>query len=115
MPRQSLSKSSAPGPYPTAALAVTMTAADVANGSQFPLTGRELVLIQNTGASSRTYTVSSVADPYGRSADITTASIAAGAILVLGPLALSGWQQADGALYLSASHAEVKIGIIQLA
>lgn len=115
MPRQSLNKSAAPGAYPTAALPVTMTAADSVNGSQFALTGREVVVIQNAGASTRTYTVSSVADPYGRSADITSASIAAGAILVLGPLALSGWQQIDGNLYLSASHAEVKIGIIQLA
>jgi hypothetical protein len=115
VPRQTLPKSSAPGPYPTAALALTLTAADPANGSQFALTGRELIIIQNGGGSPRTYTISSVPDAYGRAGDITAASIAAGAILVLGPLTLSGWQQADGNLYLSANHADVKIGIIQLA
>lgn len=114
MPRVTLTRSNSPGPNPTAGVAVTMTAADTVNKEQFALTGREIVIIHNTGASSRTYTITSVADPYGRLGDITAQTIAAGAIHTVGPFGLLGWQQTGGFLYLEASNAEVKFGVIAL-
>jgi hypothetical protein len=91
-----------------------MTAANVADKNEFALTGREVVIIHNTGASTRTYTITSVPDPFGRTGDITAQNIAAGAIHTIGPFGLLGWQQTGGTLYLEASHAEVKIGVIAL-
>ena len=114
MPRVTLTRSNSPGPNPTAGVVVTMTAADTVNKEQFALTGREIVIIHNTGASSRTYTITSVADPYGRLGDITAQTIAAGAIHTVGPFGLLGWQQTGGFLYLEASNAEVKFGVIAL-
>jgi len=114
MARQTLTKTTSPGPNPAAGVAVTMTAVDTTNHEQVALTGRELILIHNTGGSSYTYTITSVADPYGRTGHITTQTIAAGAIHVLGPLSLEGWRQTDGMLYLEASNTAVKIGVISL-
>ena len=114
MPRVTLTKSNSPGPNPTAGVAVTMTAADTSNLEQFTLTGREVLIVHNTGASSRTYTITSTPDPYGRTGDITTQTIAAGAIHTVGPFGLAGWQQTTGHLFLQASHAEVKFGVIAL-
>lgn len=114
MARQTLTKTSSPGPNPTAGVAVTLTAADTSNKEQFALTGRELLLVQNSGGSQYTYTVESVADPYGRERDITTNAIAAGAIHVLGPFSLEGWRQTDGMLYLEASNTAVKFAVITL-
>ena len=114
MARQTLTKSNSPGPNPTAGVVVTMTAADTTNKEQFALTGREVLIIHNTGASSYTYTITSVADPYGRLGDITTQSIAAGAIHTVGPFGLAGWQQTGGYLYLEASNTAVKFGVIAL-
>lgn len=114
MARQTLTKSNSPGPNPTAGVVVTMTAADTTNNEQFALTGREVLIIHNTGASSYTYTITSVADPYGRLGDITTQSIAAGAIHTVGPFGLAGWQQTGGYLYLEASNTAVKFGVIAL-
>lgn len=114
MPRVTLTKSNSPGPNPTAGVAVTMTAADTVNFEQFTLTGREVLIIHNTGASSRTYTITSTADPYGRTRDITTQTIAAAAIHTVGPFGLAGWQQTTGHLFLEASNAEVKFGVIAL-
>lgn len=89
-----------------------MTAADTTNKEQFVLTGKELIIVHNTGAGARTYTVTSVADPFGRTGDIAAQSIAAGAIHVVQP-GIAGWQQASGGyLFLEASHAEVKFGIV---
>lgn len=116
MARQSLTKTSGTGRYPTAGVAVTMTAANTTDKEQFALTGREVILIHNTGASSRTYTITSVADPFtGRSGDVSAVSIAAGAIHCIGPMGPDGWRQTDGNLYLEANNAEVKFGVYTLA
>lgn len=115
MARQTLTKTASPNPNPTAGVAVTMTAADTTNFEQFAWSGRDILLIQNTGGSSYTYTITSIADPFGRTGNITTQSIAAGAIHVLGPLSLEGWRQTDGMLYLEASNTAVKVGVITVA
>lgn len=114
MARADATVTTAPGAYAGSSTAVTMNAGDTGDGNQFSLTGRELVIIQNTDASSQTWTATSVDDRYGRSEDITTEAIAADAIRVFGPVALEGWQQTDGKFYFSASSTNVKFGVIRL-
>ena len=114
MARTTLTKSTAAGAYATAGVVLTMTAADASNQNQFVANGNDLVIAHNTGASARTITITSVADPYGRSGSITTESIAAGAYKLFGPYSLVGWVQTDGKIYLEASHADVKFGVVTL-
>lgn len=88
-----------------------MTAEDTTNHSQFAASGQEIVLVQNTDVSSHTYTITSIADPYGRTGDVNAVSIAAGAIHVL-KLGIEGWRQVDGKVYLQANDATVKFGVL---
>jgi hypothetical protein len=115
MPRVDLTVTSGTTRYPTAGVAVTMTAADTTNKERFVLTGREILVIQNTGAGAHTYTITSTADPQGRTSDISAQSIAAGAIHMLGPLDLPGWAQTSGQyLHIEANHTEVKWGVYRM-
>ena len=114
MPRVTLTRTSSPGPNPAAGVAVTFTAANTTDKERLALTGREIVLVRNTGASSRTYTVTSTEDPYGRTKDITAQTIAAGAVHTLGPFGTTGWAQTDGYLHLEANNAEVEFAVIAL-
>lgn len=112
MARQDLTVTAGTSRYPTTGAVLTFTAADTTNFERFVLTGTEVVLVWNTGASPYTYTVTSTADPQGRTGDITTAAIAAGAIHALGPFALDGWRQsAGGYLHIQASNTAVKWAI----
>ncbi len=110
-----LTKTTAPGSFAAAGVAVTLAAADVGNGNKFVATGNDLVVVQNTDAvNPYTYTITSVADPYGRTKDITTESIAPSAIRIFGPMKQTGWMQTDGTILILASNAAVKIGVISL-
>jgi hypothetical protein len=113
MARTTLTKTTSPGPHPTAGVAATIAAGDVSNGNQFTWSGREILVLRNSGASTRTYTIASVADPQGRLGNITTQNILAGATHIIGPF--SEWfRQADGYVYVDVSHAEVLLGVIVL-
>jgi hypothetical protein len=114
MPRQTLPVTSAPGAYSGASAVVTFTAANTTDKEQFALTGKELILINNTGGGAATWTATSVADPYGRVGNIAAESIAAGAIRVFGPVKVEGWSQTDGKFYLEASANTVKFAVIVL-
>lgn len=119
MARTTLTKTNAGGNFPVVPLTadsadITMTAADVANGNQFVPTGNELVIAHNSGASPYTVTITSVAAGNNRTGDITTYSLAAGDYAVFGPFRREGWLQSDGYIYLAASNASVKFGIITL-
>jgi hypothetical protein len=99
---------------PTTATAHTWTAADVANGNSFASTGREVVLANNTDSGSHHVTMTSSADPIlGRTKDITSVSVAAGAYVELGMPQVSGWQQSDGTVHLSADDATMKFLILR--
>jgi hypothetical protein len=114
MPRQTLTKTIAPGNWAAAGVAVTMTAANITDKEQFVAQGKDLLIVQNTDSGAHTFTINSTADPYGRTKDITAESIAAGAIRVFGPMELTGWVQSDGRIYLEANSALVKFGVITL-
>lgn len=114
MARTDLTKTDAPGSYAAAGAAVTMAGADVSNKNQFTAEGSDLIVAHNTGAGAHNITITSAPDPFGRSGDISSESIAAGEIRIYGPLKVTGWIQSDGKVYLEADHAEVEFGVIKL-
>jgi len=119
MARANLTITTALGSYPTLqpaanACDLTMAAADVANKNQAVLSGNDVVVAHNTGVGAVTLTISSVADQHNRTGDITAYSIGAGEYAVFGPLKSLGWMQSDGKLYLEASSADLKLGVVAL-
>lgn len=115
-----LTPNTAVGPFPTLqpaadSLDITMTAADASNGNRFLGTGRELVIVRNSGAGARTFTLTSVASATSkRTGDITTYSLAAGDVAVFWVGSLEGWRNTDGYVYLSGSHAEILFGVVRI-
>lgn len=121
MPLTAISTQIPKGPYPAGAvgsgsLAITFTAADVANGNDFTLTGHEVLLIWNSDAAApHTVTLTSVTDQRGRSGDVTAYSVPLSSFAAFSFRAGSeGWQQSDGTLHLSASDASVKFAILYI-
>lgn len=121
MARSTLTKTSALGTrsdvYTAGAATLTMTAstgASGSNGNQFICSGKDLVIAHNTGASPYTVTITSIVDPYGRTGDIATYSLPAGTYAIFGPFENTGWRQTDGYVYLEATNAAVKFGIVPL-
>jgi hypothetical protein len=114
MPRTALTPANVPGTRPQAAGWLTFAAADASNGNSVALTTKSImVYARNSGGSSQTLDVLSVADAYGRTDDARF-TIPAGDILELGPYAQAGWAQADGALWLDASSADVLLSVRRL-
>ena len=120
MARSTLVKTAASGSNPTLqpaanSLDVTMAATVVADKTQFVASGKDLIIIQNTGATAHTFTITSTADPKNnRTGDITAYSLDAGEIAHFGPAYRDGWVQSDGNIYLEANHIEIKFGVITL-
>lgn len=115
MSRVTNTKDVALGTYGAAGVLLTQLAADAGNFQQFPLTGSELIVAYNSGGSTRTVTITSVADDRGRSGSIAAENILAGVSKVYGPFKKKeGWQQTNGMLYFQASHADVKFTVIKL-
>jgi hypothetical protein len=116
MPRQTLARTAGPNKSPAsgASTAVTMTAEDATNHSQFQWTGREALLIFNSGASTHTFTLQGVTDPYNRAAPAVAQNVLAGAIHILLPLSAEAWRQSDGYIYIDGNHAELKFGVVDM-
>lgn len=118
MARVTVTKTAAQGPYvalPVVAdsLDVALLAADVANKNQFAPTGDDLLLVQNSGASPYTFTITSVADALKRTGDVGPYTIAAGEIAAY-RIKVDGWKQSDGFVYVEANNAAVKFAVISL-
>jgi hypothetical protein len=114
MAKQTLTKSANPGIYSNVLKALTMTASQgvTDDDSQFAATGKEYVVAHNTdGAVARTVTIKSVADPFGRSRDVTK-SLAVDEIAFFGPIPKIGYMQADGNIYLHSDDVAVKFGVL---
>ena len=117
MARTDLTESTAEGAYGDYGANeadVTMAAGDAVNGNQFTATGNDLLIAHNTGAGAETVTITSVADEYGRSGNITTYSIGAGEYAAFGPFKRHGWMQSDGEIYVDVSSADIKLGVVRL-
>lgn len=115
MPRTSLTPQVLAGPYEATPYTVlTFAAADAVNGNQYKMNGDQVLLARNTGAGARTITITSAADPYGRTKDITALSLAAGETVMFSKWNTAGWRQTDGNVYFTAEHAEVTVAIVDL-
>ena len=115
MARVSITRSVAPSPNPTDGAVLTYEAADTVNKNQTPLTGKELIIARNVDATNPyTVTINSVADPYGRTLDITADSLAAGVAHIYGPFGMTGWRQADGMLYFEGNNLKIEFAVVTL-
>jgi hypothetical protein len=96
-------------------LLMSFIAADVGNGNQFVATGNDILLIWNSdGAITYTVSILSAPDQYGRKADITNYSLAAGEhdnILITNA---SLFKQADGNVYVNGSNVAVKFYVLNI-
>lgn len=115
MAATTLTPIAAPGLFSQTGTAITMTAADVSNGNDFVASGTQLIIAQNTdGASARTVTITSVADPVtGRTGNVAAQSLAVSEIRIF-MVQPRGWADSNGKINLSASNAAIKFGIINL-
>lgn len=76
--------------------------ADQANGNKFLNDGRTRLVITNGDGSPRTATVTSVADPFGRTGDVAVI-VTNGKSAVIGPFDPLLFNQADGTITLNWS------------
>lgn len=94
-------------------LTFTFAACDAVNGNTFTSTGREILVVQNTDASSHTFTVTPVADPYGgTNATLTNYSLAANGFAALQMKYQIGWVSA-GVINLTCSSNLLKFAVLQ--
>jgi hypothetical protein len=106
------------GPYITGqpsagTLNFTPAACDASNGNSFPITGREILIVENSGMSAYTVTISSVADFLGRTNDITTYSVGAGDFAAFSFRGgVTGWKQSDGTVHLACSNASILFAVL---
>lgn len=93
----------------------TFAACDATNKEQWANTGKEIIIFFNSGSTTRSCTITSIASPAtgNRTGDITF-NLAAGAYKSVGPLAQDGWMQTDGNTYSEAAHAEVLVSVIRI-
>ena len=100
------------GDYGAGEADVVLTAADVANFNYAMFKTGDIVIAHNTDVAAQTVTITSIEDDQGRTGNIATYSLAADDIAVFGPFERNGWMQDDGQLYMRATSANVKLGVI---
>jgi hypothetical protein len=96
-------------------LTLTPVALDATNGNSFTLTGKEILIVQNTDAAAHTFTITSTPDSLGRSdSSLTNYSVAANGFASIQMSQLSGWfQSSDGTIHLTTSSALLKAFVIR--
>jgi hypothetical protein len=93
---------------------LSYTAYVAANDQQFLNDGNVIILIKNGGVAQQDVVVASVADPYGRTQDLTVATTNAKES-VAGPFPPALWNQSDGYVYLNGDDEDtLNIAAIQL-
>jgi len=106
------------GPYITgqpaaSSLNFAPAACDASNGNSFPISGREILIVQNSGMSAYTFTISSVADALGRTNDVTTYSLASSDFAAFSFRGgVTGWKQSDGTVHLACSNAAILFAVL---
>jgi hypothetical protein len=112
MARTTLTKYTLAGGYDVSGVDFTWVAADFTSGNQFTSTGREVLLVKADGGAA-VVTVTSVADPLGRTGDVDSFSVSSGYWRAFGPYKQAGWMQAsDGMIYVDGADANVKLCVI---
>lgn len=96
-------------------LAITFTACDTTNGNSFTATGREVLIVDNTGGSTYTFTVSSVADSLGRTdTSLTAYSVPTTVITAVQMKSLAGWvQNGTQTINMTCSNVALKYAVVQ--
>lgn len=108
------------GPFDavTAGLAdFVWTAGTITDGNTYTVSGRELLLVWNSGAAdAHTIDVVSTDDEHGRAENITAYSMAAGdfAAFGCGLTNQKGWMSSAKTIRITVNHAEVKVAILRL-
>jgi hypothetical protein len=95
---------------------LTWTAIDIVNTNSITMAGRKMMLLfRNDDVAAKTITISSSENPYGRSADVTAFSMAAGAYAtrIFEPV---GWEQTLGSrnMIITAEDADIFVAAINL-
>lgn len=94
-------------------LNLTFTACDATNGNSFVSTGREVLLVQNSGGSTYTFTINSVADNFGRTdSSLTAYSLAASAVAAIQMKFQTGWISGFS-ISMTCSNAAIKYAVLQ--
>lgn len=110
-----LVKSTAPGAYAALPILVTMTAAQGGDSQdQFASSGNDFLIAHNTTGGVLHIGLETIANVWGRTADIATHDIAANAIHMYGPFKNPGWIQSNGTIRVSAQAVGIEFGIITL-
>jgi hypothetical protein len=96
-------------------LVVSLQALDATNGNSFVATGREVLIVTNTDASAHTFTITSVAERFGRTdSSLTSYSVAAGAFVAIQMSILEGWlQPSDSTVHMTTSSALLKAIVVR--
>ena len=104
------------GPYPGTVSAndldVTLTAAH-ATDATFTITGKEILIAVNLNAATKEISLYSVADNYGRKADITTYSIGPDEMVAFKFSNTVGWATSDQIVHASGTSTDIKLGLIR--
>lgn len=92
----------------------SFVAGDLA-GDTFPMTGKQIILVRNTGVAPHTVTVvSQPSQLTERTGDITAASIPIGATRVFQLFKTNGWRDTNGVINLTVSDVALELAAIQL-
>lgn len=103
-----------PGIVPALGLDKTFTTADTSNGNSFLSSGRDLLIMYNSGGSPYTVVISSAPDPDGRFADVTY-TIGAGVYSFVEINSSSVFIQATNLVLLLANNAAIQFLVVMNA
>jgi hypothetical protein len=96
-------------------LNITFESADNINGNRFISTGREIVLMHNSGASVELVTLISTPDLFNRIRDIAYSIPAGGFAVFTGGLTnAAGWKWTDGSVVMSTPSAAIKFAVLRI-
>lgn len=88
------------------------SAGDAVNGNSVANNGNVVLIVKNTGASSRNFTVQTIRSIDGLANPTRVVSVAAGATLVFGPYSPNDY---GDTLNFDAAHAELTINVIRVS
>lgn len=96
-------------------LTITPAAMDAANGNSFIATGKEVLIFANTDSTAHAVTVTSVADPYGRSdSSLIGYSMAISPGLEMIEMSqLQGWAGSGSLVTMTTTSALVKVAVVR--
>ena len=94
----------------------TLAAGTITDGDVFACTGREILIVHNSGLGAATITIKSESDDRGRTGDIASYSLAAGdySVFGVGLTTARGWKNASGKIRITVSSADLLVAVLRL-